>query len=60
MYHFWQAGAETVENATFGERSLENKVGGQQQPVLEGHGIPRRFKALFVRQVCPCRNSEVD
>ena len=51
MYHFWQTGAETVENITFGERSLENKVGGAQRLVLSAHGIPGRFKALLVRQV---------
>ena len=43
MCYFWQAGAETVENVTFGERSLENKVGGAQQLVLSGHGIPVRL-----------------
>ena len=43
MCHFWQAGAETVENITFGERSLEKKVGEAQQLVLEGHGIPMRL-----------------
>ena len=51
MCHFWQAGAETVENVTFGERSLEKKVGGAQQPVLGRTRIPVRFKALLVRQV---------
>jgi hypothetical protein len=51
MCHFWQAGAETVENVTFGKRSLEKKVGEAQQPVLGGTRIPGRFKALLVRQV---------
>ena len=51
MCHFWQAGAETMENVTFGERSLEEKVGEAQGRALEGHGIPGRFKALLVRQV---------
>ena len=51
MCHFWQAGAETVENVTFGERSLEKQVGEAQRHVLRGHGIPGRFKALLVRQV---------
>ena len=49
MYYFWQAGAETVENVTFGERSLEKKVGEAQQLVLGGTLIPGRFKALLVR-----------
>ena len=43
MSNFWQAGAETVENVTLGERSLENKIGGAQRQVLRGHGIPVRF-----------------
>ena len=43
MRDFWQAGAETVENVTFGERSLEKKTGGAQGPVLEAHGIPGRL-----------------
>ena len=43
MYDFWQAGAETVENITFGERSLEKKVGGAQPHVLGPHGIPGRL-----------------
>ena len=51
MCHFWQAGAETVENVTFGERSLEKKVGGAQRHLLGGHGFSGRFKALLVRQV---------
>ena len=51
MCYFWQAGAETVENVTFGERSLEKKVGGAQRQVLRGHGFSGRFKALLVRQV---------
>ena len=51
MCHFWQTGAETVENITFGERSLEKQVGGAQQRVLGGIRIPGRFKALLVRQV---------
>ena len=45
MCDFWQAGAETVENVTFGERSLETKVGEAQRHVLGGHGIPGRVKA---------------
>ena len=43
MYYVWQAGAETVENITFGERSLEKKVGEAQRHVLRGHGIPVRL-----------------
>ena len=43
MRNFWQAGAETVENVTFGERSLENKTGGTQGLVLPGHGISGRL-----------------
>ena len=49
MCHFWQTGAETVENVTFGERSLENKIGGAQQLLLGGHGFSCRFKAFWVR-----------
>ena len=51
MYHFWQAGAETLRNITFGERSLEKQIGGAQQLVLRGHGIPLRLYALLMRQV---------
>ena len=51
MCHFWQAGAETVENVVFGERSLEKQIGEAQQLVLQGHGIPGRFKASLVRQM---------
>ena len=43
MNDFWQAGAETVANVTFGERSLEKQVGEAQQLVLSGHGIPGRL-----------------
>ena len=43
MCHFWQAGAETVENVTFGERSLEKQIGGAQQHLLGWHGIPGRL-----------------
>ena len=43
MCDFWQAGAETVENVTFGERSLEKQIGEAQQRVLEGHGISERL-----------------
>jgi hypothetical protein len=43
MCHFWQTGAETVENITFGERSLEKKVGEAQGLVLSGHEIPGRL-----------------
>ena len=49
MYHFWPTGAETMENVTFGKRSLEKKVGGPQRQVLAGHGFSARFKALLVR-----------
>ena len=49
MYHFWQTGAETVENVTFGERSLGKKNGEQQRLVLRGHGFSERFKALSVQ-----------
>ena len=51
MCDFWQAGAETVENITFGERSLERKKGGAQRLVLGGHGFSGRFKALLVQQL---------
>ena len=51
MYDFWQAGAETVENVTFGERSLQKRIGEAQRQVLGGHGIPGRFNALLARQV---------
>ena len=51
MCYFWQAGAETVENVTFGERSLEKQMGGAQRLVLGGHGFSGRFEALLVRQV---------
>ena len=43
MCDFWQAGAETVENVTFGERSLETQVGEAQRRVLRAHGIPGRL-----------------
>ena len=49
MCHFWQAGAETVENVTFGERSLEKKIGGAQRHLLRAHGFSGRFKALLVQ-----------
>ena len=49
MCIFWQAGAETVENITFGERSLEKKVGEAQRHVLGAIGFSGRFKALLVQ-----------
>ena len=49
MCHFWQAGAETVENVTFGERSLEKQIGEAQRLVLRGHGFSGRFNALLVQ-----------
>ena len=59
MYHFWQAGAETVENVTFGERSLEKTVGEAQRHVLGGTRIPGRFNALLVRQMLSLRKKWV-
>ena len=49
MCDFWQAGAETVENVTFGERSLEKKVSEAQQHLLGRHGFSGRFKTLLVQ-----------
>ena len=43
MCHFWQAGAETIENIMFGERAMEKKIGGAQGRVLPGQGAPGRL-----------------
>ena len=49
MHHFWQTGAETVENVTFGQQSLGKKICEAQQLVLGGHGFSGRFNALLMR-----------
>ena len=49
MYHFWQAGAKTMENVTFGERLLRKKIGGAQMQVLGGIGFSGRLYALLMR-----------
>ena len=48
MCDFWQTGAETVENVTFGERSLENKVGRAQRLAPNGSSHSEAFDALLV------------
>ena len=48
MWFSWQAGAETLEHVTFGEQSLEEKIGAQQKDLL---GV-LRFRYVLMHYWC--------